>query len=137
MNWFRINQKTIRADLYDNLYAKRASHAGGNSTIEETGWVMILPASYACSDRWYHCKYKNAMAIVRVKGAPTLFIKLTMDVNCEEVTRQLKPGQTPYDRPDIICQVYELKKKELLRLIIKENIFGLSDGHVLVIEFQK
>ena len=131
--WFRNNQKTIRAELYDNLHANRA----GDRTLESTGRVMILPATYTCSDRWYRCRYKNAMAVVRVKGPPSLFITVTMDVNCEEVRRLLEPGQTPYDRPDIICQVYEIKKKEILRLITKEHIFGQCDGHVAVIEFQK
>ena len=137
MNWFRHNQRTIQAELYDNLHAKQSSHTEGNGTMEDSGQVMILPASYTCSDQWYHCKYKNAMAIVRVKGAPSLFITMTMDVNCKEVTNLLEPSQTPYDRPDIICQVYEMKKKELIRLITKENIFGECDGHVAVIEFQK
>ena len=114
LNWFRMNQKTIRADLYNNLHAKRASYAGGNGALGDSGRVLILPASYTCSDRWYHCRYKNAMSIVRVKGPPSLFITVTMDVHCDEVKRLLKQGQTPYDRPDIICQVYELKKRKSL-----------------------
>ena len=66
--WFRNNQKTIRAELYDNLHANRA----GGRTLESTGRVMILPATYTCSDRWYHCRYKNSMVVVRVKGPPSL-----------------------------------------------------------------
>ena len=57
--------------------------------------------------------------------------------NCEEVRQLLKPGQTSYDRRDIICQVYEIKKNEILRLITKQYIFGQCDGYVSVIEFQK
>ena len=36
---------------------------------------------------------------------------------------------------DIICQLYELKKKEILKMITKENIFGECGGYVAVIEF--
>ena len=99
--------------------------------------MVVLPASHTCSDRWYHKKYKNAMAIVRVKGKPTFFITMTMDANCEEVKNLLKPGETPYDRFDIVNRVYEIKRNELLRDITKNNIFGECDGHVEVIKFQK
>jgi len=40
--------------------------------------------------------YKNAMSIVRALGKPTLFITMTMDVNCPEVKAQLNPGETPF-----------------------------------------
>ena len=98
---------------------------------------MILPADYPTSDQWYHRKYKNAMSIVQVKGKPTFFIMMTMDVRCREVLNLLEPNETPYDRPDIICQVYEMKKQKLMDKITKDMIFGECDGHVHVIEFQK
>lgn len=60
-----------------------------------------------------------------------------MDVNCEEVRAHLRPGQSPYDRPDIICRIFEIKRKELLRLIKEEEFFGHCVAHVAVIEFQK
>ena len=50
------------------------------------------------------------MSIVHTKGKPTLFITMTMDVNCDEVKRQLNDGESPYDRPDIVCRVYEQKR---------------------------
>ena len=77
------------------------------------------------------------MAIVRTKGKPTLFVTMTMDVNCPEVVAQLTPGQSAYDRPDILCRVYEAKKKKLLEAITVDMCFGDCDGHVAVIEFQK
>ena len=85
--------------------------------VENSGRVMILPATYTGSDRWYVKKYKNTMALVRVKGKPTFFITMTMDVECKEVMDLLEPGESPYDRADIICQVYEIKKKKLITKI--------------------
>ena len=77
------------------------------------------------------------MALVRVKGKPTFFITMTMDPNCEEVKALLKPGESPYDRPDILNRVYELKRNELLKDLTKGNVFGVCEGHIAVIEFQK
>ena len=60
-----------------------------------------------------------------------------MDVKCPEVMNHLQPGETPYDRPDLLCRIFELKRKELLRDIKKNYIFGECIAHVCVIEFQK
>ena len=75
MNWYRINQATIHAEKYSQL---RDQTSRGD--VEQSRRVMILQVTYTCSDRWYHKKYKNAMAIVCVKGKPTFFITMTMDV---------------------------------------------------------
>lgn len=77
------------------------------------------------------------MAIVRVRGKPQLFVTMTMDVNCPEILAQLEPGQSPYDRPDIIVRVFQMKKQRLIDHIVKEGCFGKCTGYVAVNEFQK
>ncbi|KAJ3500516.1 hypothetical protein NMY22_g19236 [Coprinellus aureogranulatus] len=54
-----------------------------------------------------------------------------------EITRELGPGQTAYDRPDLVARVFQLKKKALLEYIFKHGIFGASVAYVYTIEFQK
>eukprot|EP00956_Cyclotella_meneghiniana_P038178 scaffold149794_cov40-Cyclotella_meneghiniana.AAC.3 len=132
MQWVRNNQKTIRAELYQDLHTAAAANGA-----DQSGRVFILPASITGSDRWYHKWYRNAMTLVRKFGKPTFFITMTMDVHCEEIKNLLRPGETPYDRPDLLCRVFELKRKELLRLIKQDQIFGECIAHVCVIEFQK
>ena len=63
MQWFRNNQKILHADKYKGLV-----YSAKNDTVEGSGKLVILPATYACSDRWYHIKYKNTMSIVRTRG---------------------------------------------------------------------
>ena len=87
MAWMTRNQKTLRADLY-----KGVQDAVRSNTIKNSGRATILPATYTCSDRWYTTKYKDAMAIARMKGTPTFFITMTMDPRCPEVMAQLIPG---------------------------------------------
>jgi hypothetical protein len=76
------------------------------------------------------------MYLVQKFGKPTFFITMTMDINCDEILKHLNPGETPFDRPDIINRVFEMKRNELLHEI-KSGLFGNCVAHVCVIEFQK
>ena len=132
LKYIESHQRELRADLYHGVVdSSRAND------IENSGQQVILPASYTMSDRWYNKSYKNAMALVRALGKPTLFITMTMDIKCPEVMSQLKPGQSPYDHPELLCRIFEIKRKKLMSLIIKDGIFGKCIAHVAVIEFQK
>ena len=53
------------------------------------------------------------MALVCKYGKNTFFITFIFDVDCPEVMKQLKTGQTPFDCPDIICCIHEMNKKNL------------------------
>ena len=97
LHYFKTHQNRIHAEKYNQLQDQKDA---GN--VERSRRVMILPASYNGSDQWYVKKYQNAMAIVRVKGKPTFFITMIMDVKCHEVMDLLIPGESPYDRPDPI-----------------------------------
>ena len=77
------------------------------------------------------------MAIVQKRGKPDFFITLTMNIKCKEVMDLLEPGQSPYDRPDVVCRVFQMKKKELLNAIVKEGIFGKCTAYVSAIKLQK
>lgn len=87
----------------------------------------------------YICKSTNstcsdAMALVRVYGKPDLFI--TFNVDCREARAEIEPGQKPYDRPDVLCRVFNQKRNEFLK-DIKRGVLGKIKAHVSVIEFQK
>eukprot|EP00985_Skeletonema_marinoi_P001841 scaffold738_cov112-Skeletonema_marinoi.AAC.1 len=77
------------------------------------------------------------MALVAKYGKPTFFLTFTMDVKCNEVTSQLQPGQTPYDRPDLLNRIFAAKRKRLMEEIVKNEIFGKVIANVSVVEFQK
>ena len=81
--------------------------------------------------------YQDAMAVVRTFGKPDLFITMTCNPNWEEIARELKPGEVPNDRPDLIARVFRLKKEELLKDLRVKGIFGRAVADVHVIEFQK
>ena len=78
----------------------------------------------------------DAMALVRfirVYGNSDFFI--TFNVDYREAKAEIEPGQKPYDRPDILCRVFN-QKNEFLK-DIKRKVLGKYKAHVSVIEFQK
>ena len=76
--------------------------------------AIIMPSSFTGSDQFMHQAYQNSITIVHYFGKPDLFLTMTMDINCVEITIQLEPGQTPYDQPDLISRLYQDKKKNLI-----------------------
>ena len=130
--WNRINQATLRADLYKGVQDSMNKGDG-----EDSGVAIILPASYFGSQRWYHNKFQNAMALCREFGKPTFFLTFTLDINCAEVQEQLRgEGSNAYDRPELLCRVFRMKRNAILKEI-KEGLFGPLIAHSAVIEFQK
>ncbi|XP_030045003.1 LOW QUALITY PROTEIN: uncharacterized protein LOC115459298 [Microcaecilia unicolor] len=82
-----------------------------------------------------HQNYQDA--IVRKYGKPDLFISMTCNPRWEEITQNLKKGQAPEFRPDLLTRVFHLKLKELLHDICKKHILGVPLAKIHVIEFQK
>ncbi|TKR70682.1 hypothetical protein L596_022674 [Steinernema carpocapsae] len=77
------------------------------------------------------------MAIVTEFGAPDLFITFTCNPKWPEIVSNLKPGQSPCDRPDLVVKVFQLKLKEFMDDILKKQVLGKVKAFVRVIEFQK
>ena len=64
--------------------------------------------------------------IVNRRGRPHLFITITMNADWPEITLNLQPGQTAYDRPaDLCARVFKIKLKEIMKEI--------KSGKVLVL----
>ena len=70
-------------------------------------------------------------------GHPDVFLTMTCNPKWPEITRELKPGQTPVDRPDLCCRVFNMKIKKLMHVVKEEEIFGKVVAYAKVIEFQK
>jgi len=61
---------------------------------------------------------------------------MTANPKWPEILHSLFPGQTATDCPDIVSQVFEQKKKALVKLI-DNGFFGTTIAHIHTIEFQK
>ena len=80
-------------------------------------------------------QYMDAMALVRKYGKPDIFLTMTCNPNWDEIKRELLPGQTPQDRPDLIDCVFHAKLQELKNKLTKEDILGKVRAYVYVVEF--
>jgi len=133
LDWLRQHQQDIRTDVYHGL---TDSLLREDIDAQSIGRRIILPSSYTGGDRYMQQLFQDSMAIVRFFGRPTFFITFTANPRWPEITRNLLPGQTATDRPDLVARVFHLKVQELLA-DLKRNLFGPYAGHVYTIEYQK
>ncbi|KAL0021630.1 hypothetical protein WJX77_001364 [Trebouxia sp. C0004] len=105
--YHRYNQDKIHADLYNGLMdAVRANDGIRGNAV---GMPIILPSSFVGGARSMREKYQDAMAVVRVKGKPSLFITMTCNPTWPETQCELLPGQCAKDRPDLVARVFNGK----------------------------
>ena len=101
----------------------------GDLDVAPLGRRVILPSSYVGGDRFISQCYQDSMAVLRALGNPDLFITVTANPSWPEITRELLPGQTANDRPDIVSRVFKLKTKAILAEL-KAGIFREYAGMV-------
>ena len=103
----------------------------------DAGTQVILPSSFMGCPRNMSEAYHDAMTAVRTLGAPDLFITFTCNENWPEIRNNLKPGQTPSDRPDLIARVFQMYHTELMKDLTERHVLGRCISKINVIEFRK
>jgi hypothetical protein len=137
LRWQLLNQKTLRADKYQNVRAAVTAHdANGAAGEVQAGKRVILSSSFTGGPRNQQQRYYDSMAIVRKIAAPSFFITMTCNPKWPEILDSLPPGHTAEDRPDIIARVFRIKCNELMDDLKKVGIFGRIVAYLHVIEFQ-
>jgi hypothetical protein len=134
LDYIRGHQKEIRADLYKGVVD---SINAGESRADAVGKITVLPAQFIGGKRDFKRRFMDAMALVQKYGKPDIFLTMTCNPNWEEITRELEPGQTPQDRPDLIVRVFRAKLEDLKKQLFKKHILGKVIAYVYVVEFQK
>ncbi|ONM06552.1 hypothetical protein ZEAMMB73_Zm00001d032987 [Zea mays] len=99
LDFIRKNQDRLRADLYQGLVD---SMIDGDVRGEKVGKRTVLSPSFIGGPRDMRRRYMDAMALVRKFGKPDIFLTMTCNPNWDEIGRELLPGQTPQDRPDLV-----------------------------------
>ncbi len=134
LHYLRTHQHELHVEQY-HLFADAVATKEGQ--VGNIGRPIILPSNYTGSPRHMNQLFQDAMAIVRNRGTPSLFLTYTCNPNWIEIKQELKDGEVPNDRPDLICRVFKMKFDEFMKDLTKGNIFGKVTGHIHVIEFQK
>ena len=105
--------------------------------LKDVGKKIILHSSFVGGDRYMHQQFLDWIAFYRRFGHPHLFITATCNHKWPEIQENLKLGETALDRPDLVSRVFRLKKKQIIRDIETEMIFGKMVARTHSIEFQK
>jgi hypothetical protein len=136
MRYLRIHQGDLRAHLYSGLADQIQSSP--DVDLHDVGQERtVLPSSFTGGPRYMGQLLQDALAIGRYYKKIDLFITMTANPRWDEIVRELRPGEQPQDRPDLITRVFEMKKRALLDDITKNGIFGRTVASLWTVEFQK
>lgn len=114
------------------------AHANGATTGDQAGKQrVVLPSSYTGGPRFMKQLYQDTIALSTKFGRPDLFTTFTCNPNWKEIKENLRPGEQPTDRPDLIARVFRLKLKALMDDIVKHKVLGRVPAYAYTIEFQK
>jgi hypothetical protein len=118
LDWHRRNQHIMMGGQLDS------------ERSEET----FLSQSFHGSKRHLQKLSVNALTVVSELGKPTIFITLTCNTLWTEIQEMLLPGQTAFNRPDVVCRVFHERLKAFLHNLRNGKYFDDldEDGHVLV-----
>jgi len=125
LNWARTHQYTLRSELYQELQDAAVHNRHNGEDIGPLGRKLILPSSHVGSPRFMTQLFQDAIAICRHFYKPDLFLTMTANPKWPEIIYSLFPRQTATDHPDIVSQIFEQKKKALLKLI-DNGFFGTT-----------
>lgn len=92
----------------------------------------MLIASFTGSRRYMSQHFKDALALYRAIGHPSLFLTMTCKTKWPEIQEMMKslPGVDVCDVPDVVARVFKLKLDQFMVLIKKENYFEKCIGGI-------
>ncbi len=98
----------------------------------------FLASSFNGSPRHLNDLAHNALTIVTELGKPDIFMTGTTNPLWPEIEERLFKGQTAYDRPDIVCEVFHARLEALLHNLRSGKYFGFraTAYDIRVIEYQ-
>ena len=133
LRFISLNQKKLRADLYNNVCDAVET---GDVDATQIGKKIILPSSFTAGPRYMSEKYQDAMAICRWYGNPHLFITVTANPNWVELSNHLDAygGDSANSRPDLECRIFKIKLDKMMADFKKGKFFPkLDTGKNLII----
>jgi hypothetical protein len=89
LRWNRMNQDTLRVDLYKDL----ANVVADGVNLSDVDQRTVLPSSFIGGPRAMRANYHDAMAIIRSRGRPDYFIIMTCNIKWKEITEALESNQ--------------------------------------------
>ncbi|KAL3646783.1 hypothetical protein CASFOL_009327 [Castilleja foliolosa] len=125
--YFRLNQKSLRCEMYNRL---QDAFVRGETDSSTRGKRVVLPPTFTGGGGGWRARYmiqnyQDAMTICSWTGYPDLFITFTCNPKWQEITRFVeKLGLHPEDRADIVSKVFKVKLDGLIKDLRNNKVFG-------------
>jgi hypothetical protein len=118
-----------RGDDDNNIGEETADHNTGeegaaNSSSSRAPQKSFLGSSFNGSPRHLNELAHNALTIVTELGSPDVFITGTCNPMWPEIQERLFPGQTAFDRPDVVAEVVHSRIEALVHNLRNGKYFG-------------
>ncbi|CEF61556.1 Ovarian tumour, otubain domain and DNA helicase Pif1 like family and Helitron helicase-like domain and P-loop containing nucleoside triphosphate hydrolase domain-containing protein [Strongyloides ratti] len=132
-----LKNKLANYSITDDNVLDKEDDDDNDDIIDNNNYLnQPLLKSFTGGPSWYKFKYLNAIAVQKYYGLPDLLITLVCNPCWPEIKESIGDNYQPMDRLDIICRVFYIKFKELLKLL-KNSIFGEYIYLFYCIEVQK
>ena len=109
LKFHRNNQQALRADTYKNIkevlndLTPLTDKVHNDDHRMRLGKKIVLSSSFPGSPRWYNAQFQDGMAICREYHKPDFFITMTCNPHWDEISKELRKGETSQDRPDLVA----------------------------------
>jgi hypothetical protein len=122
LDWQRRNKNVIFG-IPKNVDDSRKTTVDSDRD-DNTSNRTFLSSSFHGSHRHLKKLAQEGLCVISEYGNPSLFITVTCNHKWPEIQERLLPGQTAFDRPDIVDQVFHQRLQALLANIRKGVYFG-------------
>ncbi|XP_059168222.1 uncharacterized protein LOC131950184 [Physella acuta] len=134
LNFIRTNQVSLRSSTYKGL----TDALNDNDDLQNIGKRVILSSTFVGGPRYMMERCQDAMMYIRKYGNASFFITMTCNPDWPEIQENLFLNQKPYDRPDLIARVFELKRKLFLKYLTgPDGLLGRCIAFIISTEYQK
>ena len=116
LHFIRSQQPNLRTSLLNGI-EDALSENDDQIDLHQLGQRIILPSSYIGGPRDMYQRYLDGMAIAHHFKKIDIFMTMTANPNWPEIRRELLPGQTVVDWPDLVSHVFQLKKKAAMHAV--------------------
>ncbi|KAL7075309.1 hypothetical protein ACQ4LE_005693 [Meloidogyne hapla] len=139
-SFLRKPEFDLRKTLPDNILKHLANDAKLQS-IDQLGSVVFFRKNNPGTRPYFQDMFYDAttiMARTRKPGCTSFMLTFTSNPRWPEIQRHFfRKDQKLVDRFDVMCRIYEDKKRKLTHLITKKHILGNILGSAKSREFQK
>ena len=124
LHFIRSQQPNLRTSLLNGI-EDALSENDDQIDLHQLGQRIILPSSYIGGPRDMYQRYLDGMAIAHHFKKIDIFMTMTANPNWPEIRRELLPGQTVVDWPDLVSHVFQLKKKAAMHAVLKRYLWSM------------